>query len=432
MLKRALVAPVPTLMEYTSVASERRHFHAGRAALILVEWFLVFDPKSVPSYIWIHCVSRSLVTYATNEESVDVSAVRTLLRPVLIVSESTLAEQSTFLRHLLVGLVDESISTTLVCPPGCDVESLVPGPVSVLSYPLVSLPLVKHLGAGHLAAELAKLRPTILHSLSESMASLTRRLAHRLGLPYVQMINSLAGRFPRIQSLPRRCRAIITPARSIAAGVAGAYPRFADRVRQINIGSFIEEDTVCFSDPSRLPSIVLAQPLRRVSSFESFFRAVKALLADGYDFLVVLMGSGPAEHGLRRLLEELGITQAVTIVPILDPWRSVLAAGDIFVRPQPRRVFSMFLLEAMSLGTAVVACKGGVDDLIIPDQTAVVFERDDEQSIRHALTQLLGQHDFARRLAMTAQEHVRAHYSVSQMVSATLRTYMEAQQLPQD
>ena len=358
----------------------------------------------------------------------DISAVRTALRPVLIASQNTLAQQSTFLRHLLVGLANESIATTLVCPPGCDVQSMTPTPVTVLTHPLVGLPLMKYFGADWLAAQLGKLRPTVLHSLSESRASLTRRLAHCLDLPYIQMVNSLPTRHSRISLSPQRCRVIAAPAQTIAAAVAKAYPRFADRVRQINIGGFIEEDTVCFSDPSRLPSIVLAQPLRRVSEFESFFRVVKALLADGHEFMVVLMGSGPAEHGLRRLLERLGISPAVIIVPILDPWRSVVAAGDIFVRPQPLHTFSMFLLEAMNLGTAVAACRGGVDDLIIPDQTAVVFEPDDEQSIRRALTQLLDQHDFARKLARTAQEHVRTRYSVSQMVSATLKTYIEAQQ----
>ena len=278
---------------------------------------------------------------------------------------------------------------------------------------------------------MAKYRPTILHSLSESEASLASRLAHRLDLPYVQMVNSLAKRFSRVPLSPQRCRAIIAPTQTIAASMTKAYPRLAERVRQINVGTFIEEDSVCFSDPSRLPSIVLAQPLRRVSDFESFFRVVKGLLADGYEFMVILMGSGPAEHGLRRLLDRLGIFQAVTLVPVLDPWRSVLAAGDIFVQPQPLRAFNMFLLEAMSLGTAVAACRGGVDDLIVPDQTAVIFERNDEQSIRQALTQLLDHHDFARQLAMTAQEHVRTHYSVSQMVSATLRTYVEVQATPQ-
>jgi glycosyltransferase involved in cell wall biosynthesis len=374
-------------------------------------------------------VSRSSVKYVANEENTDIAAVRTLIRPVLIASESTLAEQSTFLTHLLVGLVDESISTMLVCPPGYDVESIVPVPVTLLSHPLVDLPLMKHFGTGRLISQLAKFRPTVLHSLCESDASLARRLAHRLDLPYIQTVNSLARRLRRIPLSPRRCKALVAPAQTIAASLTKAHPRFADRIKQIHMGSFIEEDTVCFSDSSRLPSIVLAQQLRRVSDFESFFKVVKVLLADGYEFMVVLMGSGPAEHGLRQLLERLGISQAVTIVPILDPWRSVLAAGDIFVRPRPLRTFSMFLLEAMSLGTAVAASMGGVDDLIIPDETAVVFKRNDEQSIRQALAQLLDNHDFARQLARTAQEHVRTRYSVSQMVSATLRTYMEAQQL---
>jgi len=372
------------------------------------------------------------VKYVANEKNADIAAVRTLIRPVLIASENTLAEQSTFLRHLMVGLADESISATLICPPGYDVESIVPVPVTVLLHPLIDLPFMEHFGAGHLAAQLAKSRPTVLHGLSQSMASLTRRLAHRLDLPYVQMVDSLAKRFSRVPLSLQRCRAIIAPTQTLAAGMTNAYPRLAERVRQINVGTFIEEDNVCFSDPSRLPSIVLAQPLRRVSDFDLFFRAIKGLLADGYEFMVILMGSGPAEHGLRRLLDRLGIFRAVTLVPILDPWRSVLAAGDIFVQPQPLPAFNMFLLEAMSLGTAVAACTGGVDDLIVSDQTAVVFERDDEQSIRHALTQLLDHHDRARRLAMTAQEHVRTRYSVSQMVYATLRTYMEAQQLHKD
>lgn len=377
-------------------------------------------------------MSRNSVKYMANKQDVDTAAVRTSIRPVLIASESTLAEQSTFLRHLLVGLVDESIATTLICPPECDVESVVPMPVTVLSHPLIDLPLMNHVGVGRLAAQLAKLRPTVLHSLSEGRASLASRLADRLELPYVQMVNSLAKRFSRVPLSPQRCGAIIAPTQSIAASVRKAYPRLAERVRQINVGTFIEEDSVCFSDPSRLPSIILAQSLRRVSDFASLFKVVKGLLTDGYEFMVILMGSGPAEHGLRRMLERLGIVQSVTLVPILDPWRSVLAAGDIFVQPQPQQAFNMFLLEAMSLGTAVVACKGGVDDLIVPDQTAVVFKRDDEQSIRHALTQLLDNHDVARRLATTAQEHVRTCYSVSQMVSATLKTYVEAQQPPKD
>jgi len=82
----------------------------------------------------------------------------------------------------------------------------------------------------------------------------------------------------------------------------------------------------------------------------------------------------------------------------------------------------------MAVGTAVAACWGGVDDLIIPNQTAVTFESGNEPSIRQALKQLLDDRDYARRLATTAQEPILARYSVSAMIEATLRTYREVQQ----
>jgi glycosyltransferase involved in cell wall biosynthesis len=361
------------------------------------------------------------------ESCSDTALMRKSLRPALVLSSRSITEHTTFVRHLLVGLADESIPAALICPPGHNIESVTPAPASVFTHPPVALPLMEHLGIERLAGQLEKFKPTVLHCLCESRAGLARQLARMLGLPYVQMINSLAKRIHKLPISTHRCAKIIVPAGTIRASVTKALPRFAERVAQINIGAFVETDTICFTDPSRLPSIVVAHPLRRLSDFENFFEAIRSLRTDGREFVVAVMGTGPAEHPIRKLLVSLDLSDVVTIVPVLDPWRSVVVAGDIFVQPQPLRTFSVFLLEALAVGTAVAACQGGVDDLIVPNETAVVFEPDSEPSIRQALKQLLDEHDFARRLATTAQEHIRANYSVSDMVSATLRTYLEAQ-----
>ncbi len=362
------------------------------------------------------------------DDQPDTAGVRKSLRLALIVSTRNIVEHTPLVRHLLVGLADESIPVALVCPPGHEMESVVPVPAALLTHPLVDLPFMQHLGIDRLVAQLEKFRPTVLHCLCESRAGLTRRLARQLDLPYVLMINSLVRRRHRPPISSHLCARIVVPAETIRASAAKALGRYADRIRQINIGTFVETSTVCFTNPARLPSIVLAHPFLRASDFEMFFRAIKALLTDGREFMVVVMGAGPAEHALRRLLVALDLADVVTIVPILDPWRSVIGAGDIFVQPQPLQAFSIFLLEAMAAGTAVAACWGGVDDLIIPNQTAVVFEQDNESSIRQALMQLLDGHDFARRLAATAQEHVRARHSVSAMLSGLLDTYVEVQE----
>ncbi len=366
--------------------------------------------------------------FAVAEKELDPAALRKSLRPALLLSRRNITEHTTFIRHLVVGLADESIPAALICPPGQSLEAVTPAPAAVFTHPPLALPLMEHVGIERLAGQLEKFRPTVLHCLCESRAGLARQLSRLLDLPYLLMINAPARRMHKLPISADRCAKVLVPAETIRASVAKALPRFADRIAQLNIGAFVETDTICFTDPARLPSIVVAHPLQHVADFETFFRAIKSLRTDGREFMVAIMGTGPAEHRIRQLLIELDLSDVVTIVPVLDPWRSVVVAGDIFVQPQPLRAFSVFLLEAMAVGTAVAACRGGVDDLIIPNETAVVFEPDSEPSIRQALRQLLDEHDFARRLATTAQEHIRTHYSVSDMISATLAAYLEAQQ----
>jgi len=350
------------------------------------------------------------------------------LRLALIASDHTVSEYSIFLEHLLAGLADESIPVALVCPPVCDVDSMFTGGAEIISYPVFELPLTEHLNRRLLIERLAKFKPAILHCLCESRALLTRRLTRRLDLPYVLMVNSLARYLVQFSVSSRRCAKIITPTKSIAADIAGAYPRFAGRIEQINIGTFVAERNRCFSGPSGFATIVMAHPLDNADSFENLFNAVRHLMIDGYEFMMVVTGGGRAEGQLRKLLAALGLLQTVTIVPRLRPWRSVLAAGDIFIQPQPNSAFNPLLLEAMSIGSAVAACKGGVDDLIIDGRTAVVFDPNDELSIVGTLQRLLDRRDFARKIARAAQEHLRQNYTVSKMISDTLQTYYEAQQ----
>ena len=360
-------------------------------------------------------------------EALDTASARKDVRPVLIASKRSMAEQGTCLQHLLVGLADESIVTALVCPPDVDDGDLAVAPAEVLRHPQVDLPLMEHFGVERAAVQLEKFKPTVLHCLCESRAAWVRRLARRLDVPYVLAINALTKKFSTLPISAACCRSIVVPAETVRSSVMRGYVRFADRIRQINTGTFVESEAVCFSDPERLSSIVVVHRLDRVGPFECLFRAVRTLVKEGNELAVVIMGSGRAEPKLRGLLADYDLSEVVTIVPPLEPRRSVLAAGDIFVQPEPATTFSMALLEAMGLGMAVVACGGGVDDLIVANQTALVFEPGDAESIRQCLARLLDDQGFARRLAGMAQTYVAGRHSVGAMVSATLKTYSEAQ-----
>jgi len=308
------------------------------------------------------------------------------------------------------------------------VDYLVPPAVEVIRHPAVNLPLMGRRNNRILIERLSNFKPTVLHCLCETKARLTSQLARQLDLPYVLAVNSLQRRWPQLSISARRCAKIIVPARSIAANLAETYPRSAGRIEQINIGTFVQEGSACFCKSDGLACMVTSHPFNNVGDFEKLLNAVKHLVIDGYEFLLVLIGSGRAEKHLRKLLRALGLLWIVTIVPRLEPWRSVLAAGDIFIRPQPSDAFDPVLLEAMSVGAAVAACRRGVDDLIVEGQTAAVFDPDDELSIYSSLQRLLDSQESARQLAIGAQDYLRANHSVSKMVAATLETYHSAEQ----
>ena len=121
-------------------------------------------------------------------DSVPATVKKKPLRPALIVSEHTVSEYSILLKRLLIGLADESIPSAVVCPPGCDVDSVVSPSVEVIRYPAFNLPLMEYQNKKILIERLERFKPTILHCLCESKASLTRRLARQLGLPYMLIL----------------------------------------------------------------------------------------------------------------------------------------------------------------------------------------------------------------------------------------------------
>ncbi len=349
------------------------------------------------------------------------------VRPALIASARTVSDYSAFLRHLLVGFAAESIPTALICPTGCAVDSLVPPSIEVIRHPAFDVPLLWRQNRKILLERLEKFKPTILHCLCESKAALVRRLSRQLDLPYVLTIDSLQKRWQQVSISPKRCARIIAPAKTIAANLMKVYPGFTDRVEEITVGTFVPGSSNCFSESGRLVSMVTTHPLDNARESENLLRAVKNLAIDRYEFMLVMMGDGLDERQVRKLVADLGLAQIVTIVPKLGLRRSLLAAGDIFVRPRPSSTFDPLLLEAMSLGAAVAGCEGGVDDLIIADKTAFVFDPEDELSIRSKLQQLLDRPELARAVAAGAQQYLRANHSVSNMMSSILKTYEDAQ-----
>ncbi|MBN2137757.1 MAG: glycosyltransferase family 4 protein [Sedimentisphaerales bacterium] len=344
----------------------------------------------------------------------------------LIVSEHTLDKYPMMIRNLLLGFASESVQVAIVCPPSSDIDAIISGPVEVIRHPDIDLPFIERFSRASLVRRLGEFAPAVLHCLCPRKAALAAYLARSLDLPYVLTINALQKRRRSFVGSPKHCARIIVPTRTVGANIAKISGRSADKIEQINMGTFVGDKSICFSQVSRIATMVLVHPFDSADDFENVFSAIRHMLLDGYEFMTLIMGYGPGESDLRDLLAAFDLLKTVTIVPPMRPCRSVLNAGDIFIQPRSWAAFNPFLLEAMSAGLAVAACAGGVDDLIVENETAVVFDPDDELSIMAALKRLLGKREFARTIARQAQQHIRENHSVSGMIAATVKTYRDA------
>lgn len=346
-------------------------------------------------------------------------------RTACLCSRRVITDYSLYLKYLLVGLADESVPAMLVAPPRINIESIVPPSFATVRYPSIEFPLMQRYNRKSLLDRLMEFKPAMLHCLCESLAALTRWLSRQLNVPYILNVDSIIRPWHPLAVSPTRCAAILTPARSIAEHLISTHPKYADRVRQVNIGTFVADKVACFTHRDRVPGIVIAHRPDNANDLDNIFHIFHRLAVEKYPFMIALIGADIAEKHLRNLLRELDLSRFVAFIPSLTGIDPVIAAADIFIVPRPLTGFSMALMSAISAGCAVAGCRGGVDDLIIDNQTAVVFEPDDQLSIYNALKRLLDSPDYARQIASQAQGNLRQNHHVSTMVASTLQLYRQ-------
>jgi phosphatidyl-myo-inositol dimannoside synthase len=124
--------------------------------------------------------------------------------------------------------------------------------------------------------------------------------------------------------------------------------------------------------------------------------------------VLLLVGAGPAESRLRRLVDHLGMTGSVVFAgPV--PWEDLPAyydAGDVFAMPcRTRRGgldvegLGIVYLEASAAGLPVIGGdSGGAPDAILDGETGYVVPGGDVTAVAGRITQLLADPAAARAL----------------------------------
>jgi glycosyltransferase involved in cell wall biosynthesis len=348
-------------------------------------------------------------------------------RKVLLVS-GRFQVRGSFVQTLNLAryLPDHGFETEVVCP---DARLLAPerrAELNVTEVAYVEVPVLRRIVRRLFIRELAKDPPDLIHIQQRSAAWLGVGLATALRCPYVMTVHDyLSPREKLLLNLRLPCR-VIAVSDSVKAELMERTSLAESLLTVIPSGVEIppEEELRRPFDNRHTPVVGTAGPLEAARGLHFFLRAIPKVLANHRPVEFLIAGAGPEEFALRRLADDLGITEFLTFVPNVFDLSSALSAMDLYCLPSLKQGLGTVMLEAMARGRPVIASKvGGVYGVIDDGVNGLLVPPSDSDSLAARIIELLANPTRAQQIGDAARRQVATQFPVRTMVEQTLAVY---------
>lgn len=183
--------------------------------------------------------------------------------------------------------------------------------------------------------------------------------------------------------------------------------------------------------PATSPKILYAGQLHRYKGVHTLVKAVHLMPQEKFPLITLnIAGDGPEDY--RSELKSLCRSERVNVnflgrLPSGD-LPELYRTHDVFVFPSIwPEPFGLTHLEAMASGTPVVSTSdGGHGEFLEDGNNALIFPKDDENSLAAALTRLLSDGELAERLRRNARKMVEERFSLKRYVDDLEKILLES------
>jgi L-malate glycosyltransferase len=266
-----------------------------------------------------------------------------------------------------------------------------------------------HLPSAGAVARLANVAPVVYteHNLVDSYRPSVRELNRRT--------------YARNQAVI----AVSEPVADALAGYSGPAPRVIPNGVTVSV---IEEAVEAVRNELNLgPEEKLAVHVGNIRPRKGHRTLIyaAAVVAATREVRFVSIGGEKADGDLGRVREMARAARSpVTFLGRRTDALAFIAAADVLVNPSDVEGMPVVILEAMALGTPVVATAvGGVPSVIVDGETGRLVEPGDPVALAEAVRKVLDDSDESKRLVDAARRKVEADHGLGAMVAAVEDVY---------
>lgn len=154
--------------------------------------------------------------------------------------------------------------------------------------------------------------------------------------------------------------------------------------------------------------------------------AAPIILARHPDVEFIIIGKGPMETELKKLIGRLNVEHAFRFLGIVPSVPEIMRECDIFVRPSLTEGMPLTILEAMACGLPIIASKiPGTSEVVKDGETGILIKPGDVKQLSDAVIKLIEDENYAKRIRVRAYEFIRNHYSWDRIAEEYLKIYNE-------
>lgn len=167
----------------------------------------------------------------------------------------------------------------------------------------------------------------------------------------------------------------------------------------------------------------------RLDTVKGHHVAIEALttLAAPSNVHLHIIGVGPREAALRQLCERCSIMDRVHFLGFRRDVYNYIAHSDALLMPSLHEGLPYTLLEAMALGTPIIASRvGGLAEVLSDSDAGILVAPGDSAALAKAIVTLSSSLELQQRLRQNSQRLQRAKYSVGVMTDLYCGVYRDS------